>query len=236
MSNTPSSPSSRAQTPVLNQSNQNSRTSQGSDGNNSPVRSRSSTGSQNSSAGPQLTSSWIANSGLVINGEINGVRLQVVFSMIHKSDWMTQTTAQRLGIMGERIQGDNYLERTYFDHKYSQRTRNELDIRIGQDANGRDIYIRTDDRALIVDDSNFYHRSQSLREPRNRIFFVIGWDTIQSNGIQIRLKPDKSDILVPNPNYQAPTENKFYKLKAMRYPDLSDQRNRDFNISNINQS
>ena len=59
-------------------------------------------------------------------------------------------------------------------------------------------------------------------------------DTIQHNGLRIKIDGDKSEILMPNPNYQQPTEKKFYKLKTLAYPDLSIQQNQEFNIHNIN--
>ena len=161
--------------------------------------SRSSSRSRSSSIGPQLISTWIANSGLVINGEINGFRLQIIFSTIHKTDWMTQETAQRCGIGGQLIPGDHYLENTYMDHRYNQRTRNAIDILIGQ-INGNSVYITTSDVVPIVRTDNFYHRSESLRNQRNRYFFLVGMDTIQSNNIVIRA--DKLQILIPNPDYQ----------------------------------
>ena len=56
-------------------------------------------------------------------------------------------------------------------------------------------------------------------------------DTIQYNNLQIRA--DKSQILMPNPNYQQAVGKKYYLFKTMQYPDLSEQRNREFNIQNI---
>jgi hypothetical protein len=43
---------------------------------------------------------------------------------------MTIGTAQRCGLLGQRI-NDSYLENTYMDHRYEQRTPNPIDIRIG---------------------------------------------------------------------------------------------------------
>ena len=57
-------------------------------------------------------------------------------------------------------------------------------------------------------------------------------DTIRHNNLQIRA--DKLQILMPNPNYQQAVGKKYYLFKAMQYPDLSEQRNREFNIQNIN--
>ncbi len=59
-------------------------------------------------------------------------------------------------------------------------------------------------------------------------------DTIQSNNIVIRA--DKLQILIPNPDYQQAIGKKYYQIKAMQYPDLSEQRNREFNIHNIVES
>jgi len=83
----------------------------------------------------------------------------------------------------------------------------------------------------IVQDDEFWNRSQSLQDPRNRSFFLVGMDTIQHNNLQIRA--DKGQILMPNPNYQQAVGKKYYLIKTMQYPDLSDQRNREFNIQNI---
>ena len=91
--------------------------------------------SEQSSQGPQLVPIWRANAGIVINGEINGFRLQVIFSTIHRVDWMTETTAQRCGITGVVFQRDHYLEDTYMDHRFRQQTRNPIDIKIGEDPN-----------------------------------------------------------------------------------------------------
>jgi hypothetical protein len=190
--------------------------------------------SQQSSTGPQLVNMWKANSGLVINGEVNGFRLQIIFSNIHRSDWMTQATAQRCGIGIEQLQGNHYLEETYMDHRYNQRSRRRITIRLGQDAQGRDVTIETEDVVPIVRNDNFYYSSQSLQDPRNRLFLLIGMDTIQHNSIRIRA--EKLEVLIPNPHYQPSPEKQFYKLKALQYPDLSIQGNREFNIQNINKS
>ena len=45
-------------------------------------------------------------------------------------------------------------------------------------------------------------------------------DTIQYNNLQIRA--DKLQILMPNPNYQQAVGKKYYLIKAMQYPDLSE--------------
>ncbi len=238
----PSLSQSRQQTPISRQSSVNSRSttpsyaqSARSDDiisriptpSNSTSRSRS---SSSSSRGPQLTPSWIANSGVVINGDINGYRLQIIFSTIHKTDWLTRETARKCGLLGQSMGRDHYLENTYMDHKYNQRTRNPVDILIGQN-NGNNVYITTSDIVSIVNDDEFWNRSESLRDPRNRNYILIGMDTIQHNNLQIRA--DKGRILMPNPNYQQAVGKKYYLIKTMQYPDLSDQRNREFNIQNI---
>ena len=187
--------------------------------------------SEQSSRGPQLVPVWRANAGIVINGEINGFRLQVIFSTIHRVDWMTETTAQRCGITGVIFQRDHYLEDTYMDHRFRQQTRNPIDIKIGEDPNQNDLYITTDDRVNIVQDSNFYYRSDSLQDPRNRLFILIGLDTIEDNNLILQLKQLR--ILFPNPNYQPNPEKKYYKIKAMQYPDLSVQTNREFHVSMV---
>ena len=170
--------------------------------------------------------------GFVINGVINGIKVQVIFSTIHKTDWMTQTTAKRCDFTGVvRLQQNHYLENTYFDHSYSQQTRNPVDIKIGEDPNNNDLYITTEDRVTIVDDNNFYNRSQSLQNPRNRLYVLIGLDTIEHNGLIIKLK--ELVILFLNPNFMPNPEKKYYKIKAMQYPDLSIQTNRDFHVSTI---
>jgi hypothetical protein len=187
-----------------------------------------------SSRGPGLVPLHIANAGVVINGEINGFRLQVIFSMIHKHDWMTVSTANACNIMRSRtLQQEQYLERTYMDHRYNQTTNNTVNIRLGQDSQGRDIFITTDDNLSIVRDDNFYYRSQSMQHVANRRFILIGMDSIQSNQIQITVKNDKSVILIPNPNYVAPLESKFYKFRALQYPDLTIPTNLDFNIQQL---
>ena len=117
------------------------------------------------------------------------------------------------------------------DHRYGQRTTNPIDIRIGEDSQRRDVYITTSDIVSIVNDDEFWNRSESLRDPRNRNYILIGMDTIQHNNLQIRA--DKGRILMPNPNYQQAVGKKYYLIKTMQYPDLSDQRNREFNIQNI---
>jgi hypothetical protein len=189
--------------PPLPQSNRTSRTSM----------------SRQSSTGPQLVNMWKANSGLVINGEVNGFRLQIIFSNIHRSDWMTQATAQRCGIGIEQLQGNYYLEETYMDHRYNQRSRRRVTVRLGPDAQGRDVTIETEDVVPIVRNDNFYYSSQSLQDPRNRLSLLIGMDTIQHNNIRIRA--EKLEVLIPNPHYQPSPEKQFYKLKALQYPDLS---------------
>ena len=169
----PSLSQSRQQTPISRQSSVNSRSttpsyaqSARSDDiisriptpSNSTSRSRS---SSSSSRGPQLTPSWIANSGVVINGDINGYRLQIIFSTIHKTDWLTRETARKCGLLGQSMGRDHYLENTYMDHKYNQRTRNPVDILIGQN-NGNNVYITTSDIVSIVNDDEFWNRSESL--------------------------------------------------------------------------
>ena len=198
----------------------------------SPQRSRNSSTrpSTQGSQGPQIVPMWKANAAMVINGDINGVRLQVIFSTIHKSDWMTVTTANRCGMNDQNIP-DQYLENTYMDHRYTRITRNPINILIGNDPNRNNLFITTEDRVFIVRDDNFYHRSQSMRDPRNRLFILIGTDTIEHNGLIIR--PSEGKILYPNPNYTPPTEKKYYTIRTMKYPDLADQRNREFNIGNI---
>jgi len=186
--------------------------------------------STQSSQGPQIVPMWKANAAMVINGDINGVRLQVIFSTIHKSDWMTVTTANRCGMNDQSIP-DQYLENTYMDHRYTRITRNQINILIGNDPNRNNLFITTEERVFIVRDDNFYHRSQSMRDPRNRLFILIGTDTIEHNGLIIR--PSEGKILYPNPNYTPPTEKKYYTIRTMKYPDLADQRNREFNIGNI---
>ena len=122
------------------------------------------------------------------------------------------------------------------DHRYNQESRNIVNIRVGQDPNNpnRDIFIRTNEEIPIVRDDNFHYASQSLQDQRNRRFILIGMDTIQHNSLRIKIDGDKSEILMPNPNYQQPAEKKFYKLKTLAYPDLSIQQNQEFNIHNIN--
>ena len=189
--------------------------------------------SEQSSRGPQMVPMWKANAGFVINGVINGIKVQVIFSTIHKTDWMTQRTARRCGFGGTvQLQQNHYLENTYMDHRYSEQTRNPIDIKIGEDPNDNDLYITTEDRVTIVDDNNFHNRSQSLQDLRNRLYILIGLDTIEHNGLIIKLK--ELVILFPNPNYQPNPEKKYYKIKAMQYPDLSVQANRDFHVRNIN--
>jgi len=145
---------------------------------------------------------------------------------------MTQSTARRCGLGGNvQLQQDHYLENTYMDHRYHEQTRNPIDIKIGEDQNNNDLYITTDERVTIVDDNNFYNRSQSLRDPRNRLYILIGLDTINHNGLIIKLR--ELVILFPNPNYQPNPEKKYYKIKAMQYPDLSIQANREFHVSTI---
>src|SRR5438067_7267064 len=97
---------------------------------------------------------------------------------------MTRVTARRCGFGGTvQLQQNHYLENTYMDHRYSQQTRNPIDIKIGEDSNNNDLYITTEDRVTIVDDNNFHNRSQSLRDPRNRLYILIGLDTIEHNGL-----------------------------------------------------
>ena len=139
----PSLSQSRQQTPISRQSSVNSRSTTPSYAQSArsddiisriPTPSSSTSRSRNSSSssrGPQLTPSWIANSGVVINGDINGYRLQIIFSTIHKTDWLTRETARRCGLLGQSMGRDHYLENTYMDHKYNQRTRNPVDILIG---------------------------------------------------------------------------------------------------------
>ena len=199
-----------------------------------PQSSRSSSTRQTtqSSQGPQLVPLWKANAGIVINGEVNGRRLQIIFSTIHKRDFMTESTANWIGFPGIRMMNDHYLEDTYMDHRYGRRTSNPINIIIGQDPNRNDLFITTDDHVIIVRDDNFYNRSQSLQDPRNRRYILLGLDTIQQNGLIIKLK--ELTILYPNPNYQPNPEKRYFRIEAMQYPDLSVQRNRDFHVRNIN--
>ena len=224
ISDVPSLRSSRQQSRISTQTSTSSRT-------NTPSRTRSVSG-QRSSTGPQLRNIHQANAGVVINGEIRGIRLQVVFSIVHKLDWMTTETAQRCGLLVQRI-NDSYLENTYMDHKYEQRTANPIDIRIGQDNQRRDVYITTSDIVPVVRRDNFHNRSQSLQDRRNRLFIIIGMDTIQQNEIRIKVQGNKSEIMIPNQNYTAPVEKKYHKFNAMQYPDLSQAGNLDFNIQYI---
>ena len=119
------------------------------------------------------------------------------------------------------------------DHRYEQRTANPIDIRIGQDNQRRDVFITTSDIVPIVRRDNFHNRSQSLQDRRNRLFIIIGMDTIQQNEIRIKVQGNKSEIMIPNQNYVAPTEKKYHKFNAMQYPDLSQAGNLDFNIQYI---
>ena len=168
----PSLLQSRQQTPISRQSSVNSRSTTPSYAQSArsddiisriptPSSSTSRSCSSSSSRGPQLTPSWIANSGVVINGDINGYRLQIIFSTIHKTDWLTRGTARRCGLLGQSMGRDHYLENTYMDHKYNQRTRNPVDILIGQN-NGNNVYITTSDIVSIVNDDEFWNRSESL--------------------------------------------------------------------------
>jgi endonuclease IV len=227
----PSLSNSRQQSPIRTQSSRNSssrRSSESSERIQRPVirpipleRRRSS-----SSREQEPIPTYGANAGLVINGEINGFRLQVIFSTIHQEDWLTVTTAQRCGIQGNRLQNDHYLERTYMDHQYNQRSRNRIRIRLGQDNQGRDVEIRTNDIVPIVKTNNFFYQSQSLADPRSRYFILIGRNTQIAEGIEII----KQKIRIPNPNYVAPVEKRYYEFRAMNYPDLTNQNNLDFNI------
>ena len=122
------------------------------------------------------------------------------------------------------------------DHRYNQESRRRITIRLGQDPQGRDVTIETENKVPIVRNDNFYYASQSLQDPRNRLFILIGTNTIQYNGIRIRTRNEKSEVLIPNPHYQPSPEKQFYRLIALQYPDLSIPENRDFNIHNINQS
>ena len=90
---------------------------------------------------------------------------------------MIMESAQRCGLRGQII-SDSYLENTYMDHRYGQRTANPIDIRIWQDSQQRDVYITTSDVVPIVRNDNFYNRSQSLQDRRNQIFIIIGMNTI----------------------------------------------------------
>ena len=67
------------------------------------------------------------------------------------------------------------------DHRYNQRTRNPVWILVGQDSNGRNLYITTNDIIPVIENTNFYYQSQSLQNQRNRLFILIGLDTIRSN-------------------------------------------------------
>gem|GEM_PF-6325731 len=146
---------------------------------------------------------------------------------------MTVNTANRCGIGRNRLNNDYYLEETYMDHRFKQRSRNPVTVYLGQDKNGRDVTITTRNIIPVVDNDNFHYQSQSLADPRNREFLVIGMRTVKDNGIEIRV--DKLEIKIPNQYYQAPTEDKYIRLKALEYPDLSNRANLDFNIRNIEQ-
>src|SRR2546427_12307440 len=100
---------------------------------------------------------------------------------------MARATARRCGFGGTvQLQQNHYLENTYMDHRYNQQTRNPIDVKIGEDPNNNDLYITTEDRVTIVEDTNFYYRSQSLQDQRNRLFILIGLDTINHNGLIIK--------------------------------------------------
>ena len=94
----------------------------------------------------------------------------------------------------------------------------------------RDIYITLDD-IRIIDDMNFFNRPQSLQDPRNRHFLVIGYDDIKR--LNIRIDNLKNKIRIPNEQYQPPPEKKDYTIKAYSWPDLSIPENREMNISNM---
>src|SRR5208282_3087983 len=147
----------------------------------SPISSNGSRGrsrSYTSSTGPQLVPIWVANSGLVINGTIRGIKLQIIFSIIHHLDWMTQYTARRCGVETERLRGRYYLEKTYMDHSYEQRSRRQVVITLGQ-VNGQDVTITTANEVPVVHNDNFHYQSQSLQDEQSRLFILIGFDTIQ---------------------------------------------------------
>jgi len=82
---------------------------------------------------------------------------------------------------------------------------------------------------VIVKDSNFFYRSDSLADVRNRYFILIGNGTRKANGIEIR----NTRIIMPNPHYTPPPEEKYYKFKRLKYPDLSNQANLDFCILTV---
>jgi hypothetical protein len=226
-----------AQSSVSSQTNRSSRPSYMQSARSSDVISHIPSGSRSrsnsSSVGPQLVNMRRANAGVVINGSINGYMLQIVFSTIHGEDWMTMSTANKCRLDRNRLYNDYYLEETYMDHRFKQRSRHAVTVYLGQDKNGRDVTITTKDIIAVVDNDNFHYQSQSLADPRNREFLVIGMRTIIEKKIEIRV--DKLEIKIPNQYYQAPTEDKYIRLKALEYPDLSIRANLDFNIRNIEQ-
>ena len=83
----------------------------------------------------------------------------------------------------------------------------------------------------ITTDENYYNRSQSLQDQRNRLWVVIGMDTIDE--LNIRINIPKRQVLLPNPYYQIPTQKKDMKIKGRFYPDLSIEDNRRLEISTL---
>ena len=180
------------------------------------------------------TNVFQAQSGLCINGIINGFKIQIGFSTIHKYNFMTKNTALRCNLIRNRRHDTQYLENTWMDHGYKE-TRDDIntDIRISEAEDNpynRDLYITLDD-IRIVNDENFFNRSQSLQDPRNRYFLIIGYDTIKD--LRIRIDTINNRIKIPNPQYQAPLEKKDFTIKAKSWPDLSIPENRENIITNI---
>ena len=169
------------------------------------------------SRSPTTTGIFQAPLGLCINVLINGVKLQTGFSTIHKYNFMTESTAQRCGLITNAVRRheEQYLENTPMDHAYKKTREQETDIVIGQktapDGTVSDVTITIDD-IRIINNGNFYNRSQSLQNFQNRLFLIIGMDSIEDLGIQLDVKNKK--IKIPNPDYQQPIEKRNITIKA----------------------
>ena len=122
-----------------------------------------------------------------------------------------------------------YLENAMMDHGYRAMKLSPTNVRIGE-IDGHDIYL-TVDELYIANNKNFYNRSQSLQDPRNQLWIVIGMETMDDLGIRIFNKTRKATM--PNPLYQAPQYNKNITIKGGYYPDLSIREQQELNIYGI---
>ena len=127
-----------------------------------------------------------------------------------------------------------YLEQTAMDHGYRNRRLSPTSILIGEWTDNNDQTVDVNlvlEELYITTDESYYNRSRSLQDQRNRLWVVIGMDTIDE--LKIKIDIPRRKIIIPNPYYEAPTQKKNMQVTARFFPDLSIQDNQRLEISPI---